>query len=182
MEVKAVATVVMNPLEIGNGSTKVRRPSQVTYLDNKERVIRLVKILKYSNFTLLFLTLCIIGIGGYLISSVGQFSNSLQSILATLLISSMFNLVGISMSICGQTTVAHEIALELRKSHSSTEMGLKKSDFDGRNTRGQMLILFGFYTGFIAGTLVHSYSAICFVFAPVYVFLFLVSFPLTLRL
>ena len=36
-------------------ANKIRRPSAVTYLDNKERVEGYVKCLKYSNFILLFL-------------------------------------------------------------------------------------------------------------------------------
>lgn len=48
IEVATVASVAV----IAN---KIRRPSAVTYLDNKERVEGYVKCLKYSNFILLFL-------------------------------------------------------------------------------------------------------------------------------
>ena len=102
-------------------------------------------------------TLCMCGIGSYLIHSVGAFSNSLQTILVVLLMSSLVNILGILLSICGQRTVANDIATELRKSHSSKNLGdgrdetLTKTDYDGRNTKGQMCILFGFYTAFIAG-------------------------------
>jgi len=219
------------------GSPRERRSSEATYNAKKSHLETYVKMLKCTNFTVLFLTLCMIGVGSYLISSVGQFSASLQTILATLLLSTLFNLIGIAISIWGQvrflvslyslvlsftssssssstiffftqnfvlllffvfflfffcfvlftmllfifihanlnhprnpsstffhrrsslflphspmqTTVAHDVALEHRTGVTNQREGGggKKSDMDGRNTPGQMKILFGFYCGFI---------------------------------
>ena len=57
--------------------------------------------------------------------------------------SSLVNILGILLSICGQRTVANDIATELRKSHSSKNLGdgrdetLTKTDYDGRNTKSE---------------------------------------------
>ena len=88
------------------GSPRERRSSEATYNAKKSHLETYVKMLKCTNFTVLFLTLCMIGVGSYLISSVGQFSASLQTILATLLLSTLFNLIGIAISIWGQVRLS----------------------------------------------------------------------------
>ena len=93
------------------GSPRERRSSEATYNAKKSHLETYVKMLKCTNFTILFLTLCMIGVGSYLISSVGQFSASLQTILATLLLSTLFNLIGIAISIWGQVRFLFFVSL-----------------------------------------------------------------------
>ena len=105
------------------GSPRERRSSEATYNAKKSHLETYVKMLKCTNFTVLFLTLCMIGVGSYLISSVGQFSASLQTILATLLLSTLFNLIGIAISIWGQVRFLvslYSLVLSFTSSSSSS--------------------------------------------------------------
>jgi hypothetical protein len=130
-------------------SKKTKRPSFAAYLTKHENVEFYVKVLKYSNFVTLFLTfsiaLCIILMYVY---TSELFTSQMRTIFGVLLFSAAFNLIGIALSLLGQKTVADDVAQEVRKSHSAS---INDANTDGRNTPGQLKILFGFYVAFVCG-------------------------------
>jgi len=110
--------------QAADNTSKGRRPSLAGYMEKSEEVEKYVRRLKIANIVTLSLTAIILGMSAYLGFAVEQFSSQLKTILQVLVVFCVGGAVGVAVSMLGQKTVAHDIAQEVRLSHSA-EQGAK---------------------------------------------------------